>query len=62
LEPNDDFDQTGQWQATVENLRTKEVSADIFDGVMVCTGHHVKPMSATFKGQEKFKGTRMRYE
>ncbi|XP_074603122.1 flavin-containing monooxygenase 5-like [Brevipalpus obovatus] len=56
LEPNDDYDQTGRWHATVENLRTKEVSVDIFDGVMVCTGHHVKPMSAQFKGQEKFKG------
>lgn len=56
LEPNDDYDLTGRWKATVQNLRSKELSDEVFDGVMVCTGHHVKPLIPTFKGQEKFKG------
>ncbi len=30
---------------------------DVFDGVMVCTGHHVTPLVPTFKDQHKFKGT-----
>ncbi|RWS19294.1 dimethylaniline monooxygenase [N-oxide-forming] 5-like protein, partial [Leptotrombidium deliense] len=28
----------------------------IFDGVLVCTGHHTKPNVPNFPGQEKFKG------
>ena len=28
----------------------------VFDSVMVCSGHHFKPLSAQFPGQEKFKG------
>lgn len=56
LEPNDDYDETGRWKATVQNLNTQKVFDEVFDGVMVCTGHHVKPLVPTFKGQEKFKG------
>ena len=29
---------------------------EVFDGVMVCTGHHVQPQVPTFKDQNKFKG------
>jgi len=32
------------------------VFEEVFDAVMVCTGHHVKPHIPTFVGQEKFKG------
>lgn len=26
---------------------------------MVCSGHHVKPLNAHFKGEEKFKGKKI---
>ena len=47
---------TGRWKVTVKNLADNSNIEEIFDGVCVCTGHHVKPMTPKFKGQEKFKG------
>ena len=32
---------------------------EIFDGVMVCTGHHTTPLIPRFPDQEKFRGTVM---
>lgn len=56
VEPADDYDLTGKWKVTVKNLETNAESTIVYDGVMVCTGHHVTPMTAQFPGQEKFKG------
>lgn len=53
----DDFDRTGRWKVTYKNLNKNEQKTEIFDGVMVCIGHHSKPYYAKFPGQEKFKGT-----
>lgn len=55
----DDFETTGRWKVTYKKLANGEQSTEIFDGVMVCIGHHSKPFYATFPGQEKFKGTIM---
>lgn len=52
----DSFDQDGRWDVEVMDLLTKRTSKDTYDGVMVCTGHHVTPLIPTFAGQEKFKG------
>nr|XP_027204901.1 dimethylaniline monooxygenase [N-oxide-forming] 5-like [Dermatophagoides pteronyssinus] len=57
LELADDFDRTGRWKVTYKNLNKNEQKTEIFDGVMVCIGHHSKPYYAKFPGQEKFKGT-----
>jgi len=51
-----DFDATGCWNVTVKNLETDQITDERFDAVMICSGHHVKPLKANFKGQEKFKG------
>jgi len=51
-----DFDETGCWIVTVKNLENSLISEERFDAVMVCSGHHVKPLEAHFKGEEKFKG------
>ncbi|XP_065265011.1 flavin-containing monooxygenase 5-like [Emys orbicularis] len=51
-----DFSTTGQWDVVTET-EGKQESA-IFDGVMVCTGHHTNahlPLDS-FPGIEKFKG------
>ena len=49
-------EKTGQWRVTALDLTTNKEVTTIFDGILVCTGHHVKPLVPTFKGQEKFKG------
>ncbi|KAH7637149.1 flavin-containing monooxygenase-like protein [Dermatophagoides farinae] len=59
LELADDFIKTGRWKVTYKNLNNGEQTMEIFDGVLVCIGHHSKPYYATFPGQEKFKGTIM---
>ncbi|MBZ3881827.1 Dimethylaniline monooxygenase [N-oxide-forming] 5 [Sciurus carolinensis] len=51
-----DFSTLGQWEVVTECEGKKE--ANIFDGVMVCTGHHTNahlPLES-FPGIEKFKG------
>ncbi|XP_047640809.1 flavin-containing monooxygenase 5 [Phacochoerus africanus] len=51
-----DFSTSGQWEVVTESEGEKEVN--IFDGVMVCTGHHTNahlPLES-FPGIEKFKG------
>ncbi|XP_033110406.1 dimethylaniline monooxygenase [N-oxide-forming] 5-like [Anneissia japonica] len=52
----EDFRQTGQWKVTFKNVETDVTSIEVFDGVMVCNGHHCDPYVAKFEGQEKFKG------
>lgn len=51
-----DFPTSGQWEVVTESEGKKEVN--VFDGVMVCTGHHTQahlPLES-FPGIEKFKG------
>lgn len=50
------FQEDGRWDVEVEDMQTKRTFSEAFDGVMVCTGHHVTPSLATFPGQETFKG------
>lgn len=57
LEMNDDYEQTGRWKLTAKNLDTQEQTVDVFDGVVVATGHHGTMSLPKFQGQEKFKGT-----
>ncbi|XP_036199935.1 flavin-containing monooxygenase 5 [Myotis myotis] len=51
-----DFSTSGQWEVVTESGGKKEMN--VFDGVMVCTGHHTNahlPLES-FPGIEKFKG------
>jgi dimethylaniline monooxygenase (N-oxide forming) len=56
LEPNDDYEETGKWKVTAKNLNIEEEITEVFDGVMVCTGHHVQPLIPEFKDQDKYRG------
>ncbi|XP_076308580.1 uncharacterized protein LOC143223999 [Tachypleus tridentatus] len=56
VEENHDFDETGRWKVTIRNIEEDRSFEDVFDGVMVCTGHHVFPHIPSFPGMEKFKG------
>ncbi|GFR01764.1 dimethylaniline monooxygenase 5 [Trichonephila clavata] len=51
-----DYDETGRWIVTVKDRITNELITDVYDGVLVCTGHMNRPMMPTFPGQEQFKG------
>lgn len=56
VEYADDYEKTGRWKVTYEHLESKERKSDIFDGVLICTGHHNFKNVPKFPGQEKFKG------
>lgn len=51
-----DHEVTGRWSVKTEDLQSGEQETQIFDGVAVCTGHHVLPMMPSFPGQDKFRG------
>ncbi|XP_052072576.1 flavin-containing monooxygenase 5-like [Mytilus californianus] len=52
-----DFDQTGRWKVTYNSEESGQTVSEIFDGVLVCTGHHTYPYMPTFDGIENFRGT-----
>ena len=56
LKKAEDFELTGRWSAQIRERKTDKVSSDVFDGVMVCTGHHAEKYVASFPGMETFKG------
>ncbi|XP_047560310.1 dimethylaniline monooxygenase [N-oxide-forming] 4 isoform X2 [Lutra lutra] len=51
-----DFSETGQWDVVTETEGKQE--RDVFDAVMVCTGHYLNPRLPleSFPGIHKFKG------
>ncbi|XP_076307472.1 flavin-containing monooxygenase 5-like [Tachypleus tridentatus] len=53
---NHDFGETGRWKVAIRNIEEDRIFDDVFDGVLVCIGHHVYPHVPTFPGMEKFKG------
>ena len=52
----DDHRETGRWKVYARDPETGEESYEVFDGVMIGTGHHSIPRMIHFPGQEKFKG------
>ncbi|XP_067671651.1 flavin-containing monooxygenase 5-like [Haliotis asinina] len=50
-----DYDATGRWGVTV-SVEGSPPFTRVFDGVMVCTGHHSVPYTPTLKGADTFKG------
>lgn len=52
---NDDYDTTGRWKVTIEGP-DQESFHEVFDGVIISTGHHVTPLRPHFEGEELFKG------
>ncbi|XP_066547936.1 flavin-containing monooxygenase 5 [Amia ocellicauda] len=57
VEQRPDFSQSGQWQVVTVDREGREESS-VFDGVLVCTGHHVHPHLPLqdFPGIETFTG------
>ncbi|EFP10703.1 hypothetical protein CRE_03531 [Caenorhabditis remanei] len=56
IDRNEDYDKTGKWK--VNYTDDKGVTHDtVFDGVLLCSGHHTTPNWPTkFRGQDEFKG------
>lgn len=56
VKPADDFDQSGRWTVMTRNHVTGKDATNVFDGVLVCTGHHAEKHSPSFPGIENFEG------
>jgi dimethylaniline monooxygenase (N-oxide forming) len=44
------------WEVTVERAGDGEMVTEVYDAIIVCTGHHSKPNIPDFPGAEDFKG------
>ncbi|XP_033728026.1 dimethylaniline monooxygenase [N-oxide-forming] 5-like [Pecten maximus] len=51
-----DFETTGRWDLTIEDLQSGEVTTKTYDAVMVCTGQHTYKYTPEFTGIENFQG------
>jgi len=52
----EDFAKTGQWVLKVTDRKAQTTSTEVFDGVLVCTGHHADKRIPVFDGIERFRG------
>jgi cation diffusion facilitator CzcD-associated flavoprotein CzcO len=59
LSPAHDFASNGRWEALIRDLKTNEERTEIFDAVLICTGHHADKHMPHFEGEENFKGKRI---
>ena len=50
------FATTGQWEIEIKDKSEGEVTSEVFDGVLVCTGHHAEKKMPKLPGQDLFKG------
>ncbi|XP_071155178.1 flavin-containing monooxygenase 5-like isoform X1 [Mytilus edulis] len=51
-----DFAQSGQWVIKLKDKKSTKVREDIFDAVIVCSGHHAEKNVPDFPGLSNFKG------
>ncbi|XP_035683490.1 flavin-containing monooxygenase 5-like isoform X4 [Branchiostoma floridae] len=58
VKPREDFSETGQWDITYTDEEKNETTTEVFDAVMVCTGHHAYPHYPrdSFPGIDDFQG------
>ncbi|KAF8387154.1 hypothetical protein PRIPAC_76296 [Pristionchus pacificus] len=60
IERHSDYAKTGKWTVIVKDLKSGTQSTEVFDGVLLCTGHHTLPYwPKEWKGQREFKGKMM---
>ena len=52
----EDFDQTGKWVVRVKDVNSGSEVTEVFDAVLICTGHHADKHLPHFPGMENFKG------
>ncbi|ESO96189.1 hypothetical protein LOTGIDRAFT_214741 [Lottia gigantea] len=56
VKKSDDFEKTGRWDVSYKDVNTGSTDIDVFDGVLICTGHHATKNEPKFSGLEEFKG------
>ncbi|CAH1271239.1 FMO5 [Branchiostoma lanceolatum] len=58
VKPKEDFAETGQWDIIYTDEEKNESTTEVYDAVMVCTGHHVYPHYPrdSFPGIDDFQG------
>ncbi|GIY63238.1 flavin-containing monooxygenase 5 [Caerostris extrusa] len=54
--PSEDYGTTGKWLVKVRNTRTDESREEIFDGLMVCNGHHGYHYTPTYPNLALYSG------
>lgn len=54
--PADDYDATGKWRLDLKSREDDREWQEVFDAVLVCTGHHTEPNMPDFAGMEEFEG------
>ncbi|CAH1793082.1 unnamed protein product [Owenia fusiformis] len=52
----ENYNATGKWILQISNVNTLEQSTEIYDAVLVCTGHFSEKHVPHFSGLENFKG------
>ncbi|GBL85918.1 Dimethylaniline monooxygenase [N-oxide-forming] 5 [Araneus ventricosus] len=52
-----DYNETGQWKIVFKILPEEKEFEKIFDGVMLCNGHHARPRIPQLPGQNHFLGS-----
>ncbi|CAI5445170.1 unnamed protein product [Caenorhabditis angaria] len=52
---NHNYNETGQWKVDYLDDKNKNQS-EVFDGILLCCGHHAIPHIPSWPGQDKFKG------
>lgn len=53
---SDTFAVDGKWEISFKSIDVGEVTAEMFDAVMLCTGHHAGKYQPTFEGEDVFQG------
>lgn len=56
VEQTDDHIETGRWEVTTKNLKSGTETTEVYDGVMVCSGHHRFPHKPAIEGMSRYKG------
>ncbi|KAL5007986.1 hypothetical protein ScPMuIL_013567 [Solemya velum] len=51
-----DYETTGQWRVTVQNMASGSTSSLVYDFVIVCNGHYYDPFIPDIKGLDSFEG------
>lgn len=51
-----DYEETGKWTVSVRDTVSGSIMTDIYDAVIVCTGHINIPKMASYEDQDIFKG------
>ena len=55
----EDFETTGRWVLKIKDVESAKERTEVFDAVLVCTGHHADKKMPNFAGHEEFQGQQM---